>query len=204
MAWLGVLFALLVGYEIAVDLGPTASLLIQISGWTIWALFVIEFVAELRVAPNRRQFLRRRWLQLVALLLPTLRLLSFVRLIRLGRALPAARALTSSSRTVGTARRVFRSRLGYLAAVSVIAGVALAEVAFVFERDANGIFSSFGDALIWSFAVVLALQGDPVPTTTVARVAMLVGFAFGLVVVASLAGSIGAFLVERRSEGGDA
>ena len=68
------------------------------------------------------------------------------------------------------------------------------------ERGTDGVFDSFGDALLWSFAVVLALQGDPVPTSAGGRVAMLLGFAFGLVVIASLAGTVGAYLVEERRE----
>jgi hypothetical protein len=69
------------------------------------------------------------------------------------------------------------------------------------ERDhPERAFASFGDALVWAFATVLALQGDPVPASTGARLAMLVGFGFGLVIVASLAGAIGAYLVDERRE----
>ena len=128
-------------------------------------------------------------------------MLRFVRLVWLGRALPAARVVSSSYRSAGTAKRLFRSRLGYLGALSVVVVVAVAEVAFVFEREAReGVFSSFGDALLWSFASVVALQGDPVPTTTGAHLAMLAGFVFGLVIIASVAGTVGAFLVEDRRE----
>jgi hypothetical protein len=47
---------------------------------------------------------------------------------------------------------------------------------------------------------VLALQADPVPGSVGGRIAMLAGFLFGVVVVASLAGTVGAFLVEERRE----
>ncbi|MDQ4081902.1 MAG: hypothetical protein M3123_03310, partial [Actinomycetota bacterium] len=102
---------------------------------------------------------------------------------------------------IGTARRLFRSRLAYLAATAVVVSIALAELAFLFERDQRDpAFDSFGDALLWSFSTVLALQADPVPESVGARIAMLAGFLFGLVVVASLAGTVGAFLVEERRE----
>jgi len=39
-----------------------------------------------------------------------------------------------------------------------------------------------------------------VPTSLGARIVMVVGFAFGVVVVAALAGAIGAFLVDDRRE----
>ena len=199
MAWLGVLFALLVGYEIAVELTPGASRALRIAGWAIWAVFATEFAAKLWLAPSRRGFLRRHILQAAGLVLPFLRVLRLLRLARLGRALPAGRVLSASYRGAGSSRRLFRSRLGYLAAVSTIATVAVAELAFLFERDAqDGIFGSFGDALIWAAAVVVALSADPRPVTTGAQLVMLGGFVFGLVVVASLAGTLGAFFLESR------
>ena len=201
MAWLGVVFALLVGYEIAVDLSPRTARVVEIVGWAIWAAFALEFVAKLWLAPRRARFLRRNWFQLVALAIPTLRVLRFLRLLRIGRALPAARVVTSSYRSVGTARRLFQSRLGYLAASAVVVAIASAELVFLFERGARGTgLDSFGDALLWAAAAVVALQADPVPVTTAGRLVMLATLAFGLVVVASLAGTVGAFLVEERRE----
>ena len=202
MAWLGVLFALLVGYELAAtDLSPATSRALTVAGWAIWAAFAAEFLAKLWLAPRRLRFVRRNWFQVLALAVPTLRLLRFARLLRAGRALPAARVVTSSYRVTGTARRLVRSRLAYLGAVTAVVGVALAELVLLLERDGgHPRLDRFGDTLIWSFSTVLALQADPVPETAGARVAMLAGFAFGLVVVAALAGVIGAYLVEERRE----
>lgn len=201
MAWLGTVFALLVGYELAVDVSPRASGILELAGWAIWAVFVLEFLAKLWLAPAKRRFLRRHWLQIAMLAIPTLRVLRFLRLVRLGRALPAARVVSSSYRSVGTARRLFRSRLAYLGGTVAVVAIGIAELAYLFERDADEpAFDSFGDAVLWGFSVILALQGDPVPESPGARVVMLAGFVFGLVVVASLAGTIGAYFVEARRE----
>ena len=108
MAWLGVVFALLVGYELAVDLTPSAARALQIAGWVIWAIFVTEFLGHLYVAPRRLRYVRRHWLQVLGLLVPTLRFLRFVRLLRSSRALPAARVVSSSYLVAGTARRLLR------------------------------------------------------------------------------------------------
>ena len=201
MAWLGVVFALLVGFELAVEVSPRTAAALTWAGWAIWAVFLLEFLAKLWLAPRRVRFLRRHWFQLAALLVPTLRVFRFLRLLRLGRAFPAARVVSSSYRSIGTARRLFRSRLAYLAATAGVVSIAIAELAFLFERDRpNPAFNSFGDALLWSLSTVLALQADPVPGSVGGRIAMLAGFLFGLVVVASLAGTVGAFLVEERRE----
>lgn len=112
MTWLGVVFALLVGYEFAVEVGDRTAVGLEVAGWTIWSVFLLGFGAKLWLAPKKRLFLRRHWLQAPMLLVPTLRVLRFIRLLRLGRALPAARVVSSSYRTAGTARRLFRLRLG--------------------------------------------------------------------------------------------
>lgn len=128
MAWLGVIFALLVGFQLVAQVQPPVSRALDVAGWLIWAVFLLDFVVKLALAPKRLRFLRRHWLQLLGLLLPTLRLFSFLRLLRLGRALPAARVLTTSFRSAGTARRLLGSRLGYLGGLAVVFTIALAEL----------------------------------------------------------------------------
>lgn len=200
MAWLGVVFALLIGYELAVDdLSPATERALLVTGWVIWGVFLAEFGLKLWLAPHRWRFIRRHWFQVAALALPTLRLLRFARLLRLGRALPAARVVSSSYRVTGTARRLVRSRLGYLAAVTAVVGVAAGELIYLLERGEPG-FESLSDAILWSFSTVVALQADPVPSSVAGRVVMLVAFLYGLVVVAALAGVLGAFFVDERRE----
>lgn len=145
--------------------------------------------------------MRRHWFRLLALVIPTLRVLRFLRLTRLGRALPAARVVTSSYRVAGSARRLLRSRLAYLVATNVVVAIALAELVYPLERTRpDGAFETFGDALLWSIAVVVAAQGDPVPQSLGAHLAMLAGFAWAIVVFATAAGSLGAFFLDERRE----
>lgn len=198
MAWLGVVFALLIGFQVAVDVEPGVGLAIKIAIWTIWGVFWIDFLVKFALAPMKARFLRRHWLEIVVLLVPTLRVLSFLRLLRLGRALPAARVAATSHRTASTARRLLRSRLAYLTGLATVAAIGLAELAYIFERGRT--FPTFPDALTWSAAVVIGIQGDPVPATLPGRIVMLIGFTIGLVLVASLAGTFGSFLLRDRDD----
>lgn len=201
MAWLGVLFALLVGFDLAVDVQPRTSQAIDITGWLIWGIFAIEFGIQIWLAPRRVRYLRRHWWRPILLLLPFLRVLSFLRLARVGRALPASRVISSSYRAAGTAKFLVRSRLSYLGAVGVVGAIAIGELAYVFERDAEGgAFGTFGDAILWSLSAVIAMQADPVPASVGGRIVMLAGFLLGLILIASLAGVVGSFLVDERRE----
>jgi voltage-gated potassium channel len=198
MAWLGVVFALLIGFQIAVDVEPGVGLAINVASWTIWAVFWVDFLVKLALAPAKVRFLRRHWLEMLVLVVPTLRVLSFLRLFRLGRALPAARAAATSHRTASTARRLLRSRIAYLTGLATVSAIGLAELAYIFERDRT--LPTFPDALTWSAAVVIGIQGDPVPATLPGRIVMIVGFAVGVILVASLAGSFGSFLLQDRDD----
>jgi voltage-gated potassium channel len=197
MAWLGLVFALVVGYQFVVDLRPPADRALEVVSWVVWAIFGLEFLAHLWLAPKKGTYVRRHWLQVVMLFVPALRVLRFVRLLRVGRALPAARVLSSSYRSAGSARRLVQSRLGYVGALATIVGLAVAQLGWYFEQSqARPAFDSFGDAALWAASVVVALQGDPVPTSLGGRLVMVAGFVFGLIVITSLAGVLGAYFVE--------
>lgn len=201
MAWLGVLFGLLVGFDLAVSVGPGASTAIEIAGWAIWAIFALELAIQIWLAPSRLTYLRRHWWRPLLLLLPFLRVLSFLRLARVGRALPASRVISSSYRAAGTAKFLVRSRLSYLGAIAAVGAIAIGELVYVFERDApGGAFETFGDAMLWSLSAVIAMQADPVPESVGGRIVMLLGFVLGLILIASLAGVVGSFLVDERHE----
>ncbi len=200
MAFLGIVFTLLTAFQLAdPQLAPGWSRGLDAGIWTLWGAFVVDFLAKLLVAPSASRFLRRHWLAVLMLLIPTLRLLRFGALLRIGRALPAARVVSSSYRATGVARQLFRSRTSFLAAVAAVVTLAVAELAWLAERG-RGTFDSFGDALLWAASTVIATQGDPVPETAAARLTMLAGFAVGLVLVATLAGTVGAYLLEERRE----
>jgi hypothetical protein len=79
--------------------------------------------------------------------------------------------------------------------------VAVAEAAYVFERNREGgAFESFGDALLWAAATVFGQQADPVPTTLGGRMVMIVGFILSTAVVAAVAATLGAWFVDERRE----
>lgn len=199
-AWLGVLFALVVVGQLLVPGGSTASNTLNLATTGLWALFLVDFVAKLVVAPRRRQFLRRHVLQLVMLLAPMLRVLSLVRLARLGRLLPVARVASASYRSVGTARQLVRTRVAYLAGVSSVAVVAIGELAYVVDGGRHGELHTLADALLWSAGTVIGMSPTFTPHSRLAQLVMVLGFVIGVVVVTALAGTLGSFLLDSRAE----
>ncbi len=51
-------------------------------GWALWGLFFVEFAAKFVLAPNKRHYVTRRWLDVLVLLVPFLRFLRLLRVLR--------------------------------------------------------------------------------------------------------------------------
>lgn len=200
LAFLGVAFALIVAFDLAdPGLSDGWRSALSTSIWVLWGVFVADFAARLLAAPSAREFLVGHWLAVVMLLIPTLRVLRFASLLRLGRALPAARVVTSSYRAGRAARRVFSSRASYLGGVAALATLAAAQLVWLFERS-HGTFDTFGDALLWACAAVVGMSADPRPESVGGRIVMIGAFGVGVVLIASLAAVVGAYLLDDRDE----
>ncbi len=187
----GVVFLLLVLAETISDPKGHVGTLFSITSWTLWALFVGEFVLRLVVAPSTSSFLKRNWWQLFFLAVPALR---FVRALRVLRAARVGRVLSSAVRSSRTAGRQLSSRLAALGVVTIV--VVLASSQLLFEL---GDYDSYGDAL--DDAALATIAGEPFfPEHAVLRVLQILILGYSVVVFAALAGTVGAFLLERRDD----
>jgi voltage-gated potassium channel len=191
MSALGFLFLLVVLGEQLAREHSTLSTALAVTGWLLWAVFALELLARLVVAPDKRRFWRRNWWQLLFLVLPFLR---FLRLVRAVRFLRTGRVLSSAVRSSRSARTVLGSRLGWLAAVSAITVLGSSQLAYQF-----GGYARYGDAL--HAAALATIVGEPLGRpdgfTRLLEVALAV---FSVVVFATLAGSLGAYFLETRAE----
>ncbi|MBX6371268.1 MAG: two pore domain potassium channel family protein [Acidothermus sp.] len=163
---------------------------ISAADWTIWALFAVEYLVKLTLAPSRSVFVRTHVIDLAILVLPFLRPLRVLRLLRLGSLL--VRVLRDSRAILG------RRGLRYVALVSavVLGAGAAAEVAV--ERSASGgNIRTFGDALWWAFTTVTTVgYGDRYPVTATGRAIAIVLMLTGMALFGTLTAGIAAYFVE--------
>ncbi len=191
MTVLGVLFVLVVlGETVAREESPLRGILFW-TGWVLWAAFVAEFILRLTIAPSAARFLKRNWWQILFLAVPFLR---FVRLLRAFRVTRAGRIVSSAVRGGRTAGRTLTSRLGWLVAVHLVVVLASSQLLFEF-----GGYGTYGAAL--HAAALASVSGEPLGGAGGFVAVMDVGLAiYAVVVFATLAGALGAFFLERRSE----
>ncbi|MCM2575868.1 ion channel [Streptomyces meridianus] len=154
-------------------------LLWSVIDYGIWALFAADFVLRFSLAENRWTFLKRNPLDVLALLVPSMRVL---------------RALTIIGRLSVVARRGRSERLlastGIVVAMAILA---LAAAVLQAERNAAGsTITSLPDALWWAMTTTTTVgYGDLAPVTAAGRlygsVLMIIGIGTMGTVTAALA-----------------
>ncbi|MEV4708788.1 potassium channel family protein [Actinoplanes sp. NPDC049316] len=151
-----------------------------------WTVLAVDYLARLAMAGDRRAFLRREWIDLLAVLLPVLRVFLLGRIMRV---------LSRRARS-RLANRVVLS-VGWLALL-VVVGASILVVGF--ERDApDANIRDVGTAVWWACVTLFTVgYGDHYPVTLGGRVVavalMVTGFALLSVVTAAIA----ATFTERR------
>lgn len=143
----------------------------------VWFLFAASLVIKLAIAPDRKRYLRRHWLDVLIVALPVFH--------------PLMIGMAGSAGLRGyTGLRDLRGRLGlgYTVVAAMLVVLLAAALVTEAERGANGAsIRNFGDAVWWASATVTTVgYGDVSPITATGRAVglalMVVGIAtFGLV-----------------------
>jgi voltage-gated potassium channel len=203
MAVLGLFWLALFVVEVTHGLSPLLSV---ISG-VIWALFVIDFLVRMLIAPNRWGYLRRNWLVAISLFVPalrTVRLFGFIRVLRFARAARGARlirAVASLNRGM-TALGATMHRRGITYVVVLTAAVVLVGAAGMYAlepHDPQGVagFASYGDALWWTSMIVTTLGSAYWPRTAEGRFLALLLSLFSIGVFGYITATLASFFVDR-------
>jgi len=192
MAWLAGIFVLVfVGDALVRDESPFATIF-TVAGWIIWGIFTLDFVLRLLLAPSTKDFLRRNWWQLLFLVLPFLALFRAFMALRVAR---AGRLLSAAVRGTRSASAQLGNRLAMVAAVTVLVVLLSANVLFEF----GGVHPY---AVALHDAALAAINGEPITGESgVTQVMDIVLSLYSVMVFAAVAGALGAFFLERRTEG---
>ena len=190
---------------LVVDLTRGLSPLLDRLSYGIWALFVLQFVAEFVVAPRKIAYLRRNWLTAIALILPAVRVLRVFRASRAFGALRGTRLLrvvSSANRGMRSLGRVMGRRgFGYVASLTLLVTAAGAAGMYAFERDVAGSgIDSYGSALWWTAMTLTTMGSDFFPRTAEGRLLCLLLALYGFAVFGYVTATIASFFVARDAD----
>ena len=185
---------------------------LEILVYAIWALFIVEFAVGFALAPAKGVYLRHRWLTLLSLVLPALRIL---RLAPALRALGSARVIrpvgllrvaTSVNRGLAALGQTARRRgFAYVtAATGLVIVVGAAGMAFLESPDAVrqqgadpvGGLATFGDALWWT-AYAMTTGAPSTPVSAEGRLLGWILSVYGLAVFGYLTAVLASHFVDR-------
>ncbi len=177
--------------------------------WTIWLVFVVDYLARLYLAAGyRRSFIRHNLFDLALVAVPMLRPL---RVARLARVLRVGRLGALLGSTTHRQQQSLRNRA--LASVAIVAG-SLTLLCSVLELDSQrgqpgANIHSFGDSIWWAFSTVSTVgYGDRYPVGAegrlIAIVLMIAGVAlFGTITAAVASWFVQHFQDDQRPAGDD-
>jgi voltage-gated potassium channel len=194
MALLGVLFLVLVLAQASARDGTALRHALVIATWVLWSVFVAEYVLRLVIAPRTVTFLKRTWWQLLFLVVPVFSILRAVLILRVAR---PTRVLLAAVRSSRSASRKLTSRLAWLALFTAIVVFTTADLVYEY-----GDVHPYGRALHAAAKAAIAAEAMPGHRGIVQLLDVVVGL-YSIVVFAALAGTLGAYFLERRGESRD-
>lgn len=202
MAGLGLVFLALLLVDYAGLAEGRGRVWLDRALWAVWAVFLVEFVARLAVAPSRLRFLRENWLGALSLALPFLRPLRALRAARALRSLSLVRLIGGVNRGMRVLRRVTGGRrFAYVGALTVLVTLAGAVGVLSFDRGAEGAtIRTFGDALWWAAAMVTTINNEKYAVTAEARVLAILLRIYAVSIFGLITASIASYLVGREAE----
>lgn len=149
-AWLVVLILELTGNE---------SRVLMLAGNLIWALFILEFIIEFILAPDKRRYLSGNMLVAFSLALPALRILRVFRFLPVYRNIQLLRVFARVNRGMILLEKSFRKRgLGYVIALTVIIIAAGAGAMYYYERGNPGMTDYW--SAVWWTAMMITTMGS--------------------------------------------
>lgn len=195
-----VLIALLVDAFVTLD--PEVSRMLNLIDNMVCLIFIIDFIRNFRQAPNKLQFLKWGWIDLLASI-PNVDFLRAGRLLRVVRLIRIIRAFRSTKLLVDY---IFRDKpRGAFTSVSIIAVLLLlfSSVAILLvETDPEANIKTAEDAIWWAFVTLTTTgYGDRYPVTTEGRLIAAVLMVAGVGLFGTFTGYVASWFVGGQGEG---
>jgi len=165
--------------------------------YTVWALFVVEYLTKLWLVPARWGYVKTHKLDLAMVALPMLRPLRVLRLLRLLRVGTVLMNSLKRARALLTHHSLHYVLLSVGVIVFAAAGL---EVAF--EAHAHGSdIHSFANALWWAVVTVTTVgYGDKVPVSGAGRGVAVVLMVVGIGLIGILTATVASFFVQETAD----
>ena len=187
--------------------------LLQAIGTVIWIIFILDFILEFTLAPQKLTYLQRNWITVISLPLPALRLFRFVRVLRVlntARAVRGIRLIRVITRTNRGMRAISaslgRRGFGYVVTTTLVITLVGAAGMYAFESnipDGRGL-NNYGTALWWTAMLMTTMGSEYWPQTPEGRVLCFFLSLYAFAVFGYLTAAIATFFIGRDADDDEA
>jgi voltage-gated potassium channel len=190
MVLLSIVFLFAVAIPELIEVPPDVDEMLEAVNWMIWAIFAFELGVMTYLAPNRLQYLREHWIDVLTVLVP------FLRPVRLLRIVVVSARLWNEARVL-----IYQRTFSTVAMTSIVSALSAATLIYVVERGGDGPIQTFPDALWWAAATVTTVgYGDVFPKTPAGRGIAFLLMLIGISVFGVLTARVAALFVEASDE----
>ncbi|HEX3794752.1 MAG TPA: potassium channel family protein [Acidimicrobiales bacterium] len=171
--------------------------------YTVWALFSLEYIIKLWLAPNRGRFFRSHILDLLIVAVPFFRPLRMGRLVRL---LRLARVGVVLVETLRRARSILtHNGFHFVVLAAGILVFACAGLVTFAERHAPGSnIHDFGQGLWWAIVTVTTVgYGDRYPVTPFGQGVAVLLMLVGIGLIGTLTATVASYFVQEKTTATD-
>ncbi|WP_162343135.1 ion transporter [Cyclobacterium salsum] len=175
--------------------------------FSIWGIFIIDFLVKISLAPEKRSFLKKNWLTTISLFIPALRVFRvfrFVRLLRSLRGIRIVRIVSSLNRSLRSLGKTMQRRaFGYVMITTLFVTFSGAAGMYALENPNPG-FSSYWLALWWTATQVITAGNEFSPMTTEGRGLGFLISVFGFSIFGYFTATFASYFIGRDAEEKDA
>jgi len=194
IAWLPVLIIPLVR-----NLHGAVALTLEAIDYFVWAAFAVEYGLKLRLATDRKRFVRHHLLELAVIAVPILRPLRLARLFRLVRLGRVVIVLGASLRRARAVLAHHGLQYVLLAVAVIVFASAALEVTFERHSGSPTAIHNFGEALWWAVVTVTTIgYGDKIPMTGAGKFVAVALMLTGIGLVGVLTATVASFFVQQQ------
>ncbi len=167
----------------------------------IWILFGVHFLVEFLLAPDKKTYLKHRWLTAVSLVLPAFRIFRVyraVRGLRFVRGTYLIRIFSSINRGMKALSTSLGTKgFGYVIGVTFFVILAGAAGIMSFESTESEYFDQYGTALWWTCMMITTMGSDYFPKSAEGRLLALFLAIYGFAIFGYVTATVASFFIEQ-------
>lgn len=194
MALLGIAWLVIAIVVVTADVNGSASIALVATLFVLWAILLAEYLVRLVITPDRRGYLKRRWVEPATVVVPPLQHWHLVGIEKMCLLLREAELRVEA---VLSHHSLFRVLIA--AAATLFLG---AWLVLLFEENAKGSnIHSYPDALWWAIVTVTTVgYGDRYPASEGGRAVAVVLMLLGIGLIGVLTATVASVFVKEHTD----